>query len=357
MISPDWRPHEIISVLYRKMETKVGHDLYVCIRCFREEYPGQESIGAYRMSSPYVLLRQNGSQKVIPGSVCESLKNLSWQLEQLVSSLRERVARIEAAEGNRRGEEYYEYERDLTNNLVLISCLARNIFHTIPRLSQQFSMRMFDYGGNPAAEMRLKELLDLFVHSRYMYVKNDYITDLVSEKLPERTVIANEFMGHKFKIEDFLSQIDKAIHSVTIKDLSTRLRGGIKSLTLDTPYQEMVFLIQNIESFSDLLEAMIPTGGYDFILDILFPPSEIPKNVLSAAKGREVRYAIHLRSPHVKVSDRVDEKKVRISVSGNVEYSVGGRVVDKRTEERAKEVDYADFFDRIIRAFRTGDAA
>lgn len=311
-------------LLYQHTETNAGHDMYVCIQCFREE-PGKGPVRACRKSSPYVLSRRHCRHRVIPGSVGESLKNLSSQLEQLLASLGEYVARIERAAAEQRGAEYYEYDRLLTNSLVLISCLARNIFHTFPRLSAQYSVQMFDYHGKATEEIRVKNLLDLFVHNRYMNLDNEYINDLASTKLPDGTVIAEKFMGHKFKVYDFLSRVSEAIESVTIKDLSTRLRGGVRSLNLDTPYQEIVFLVQNIESFSDLLEATIPSGSYGFIRNILFPASEIPESVRAAAKGGEIQYDVH--------------------------YSVGGLIVHMESGERDKELGYATFFDQVVEAF------
>ena len=38
-------------------------------------------------------------------------------------------------------------------------------------------------------------------------------------------------------------------------------------------------------------------------------------------------------------------------MKGEAEYSVGGRVVHRTSEERRKELDYGDFFDQIVRAF------
>ena len=351
MGEPDFPPREAIVLLYQPTKTTVGQDVYVCIQCFRQQ-PGQGSVGPYRQSSPYVLSCQHGSRRVIPGSVCESLKNLSRQLEQLPVSSGEHVARIKSAEADQRGEEYYEYDRHLTNSLVLISCLARNVFHTFPRLSEQYSVQMFDYGGKATDEIRVKKLLDLFVHNRYMNLKNEYIVDLVSEKLPDGTIIAEGFMGHKFKFQDFLSQVAEAIESVTIKDLTTLLRRGVKSLNLDTPYQEIVFLVQNITSFSDLLEATIPSESYDFMRNILFPASETPAAVLAATKGRKVEVTdeIYFRNPRVSVGDRVDEKKVKITVKADVDYSIGGRVVHRESGERNKELDYGDFFDQVVQA-------
>ena len=258
MADPDWQPHEAMALAYQQRETNVGHDTYVFIQCFREEYPGQDRLSACRQSAPYILSRQFGSRRVIPGSVCEALRNLRGELKQLASSSRERVARIEGAEGELRAREYYKYDRHLTNSLVLISCLARNLFHTFPRLSEQFSVQMFDYEGNATDEIRVKTLLDFFVHNRYMNLQNEYITDLVSEKLPDGTAIADDFMGHRFRVQDFLTEILNAIESITIKDLATRLRAGVRALNLDTSYPDIVFLVQNTESFSDLLEGDDP---------------------------------------------------------------------------------------------------
>ncbi len=38
-------------------------------------------------------------------------------------------------------------------------------------------------------------------------------------------------------------------------------------------------------------------------------------------------------------------------MKGEAEYSVAGRVVHRTSEERRKELDYADFFDGVVRAF------
>ena len=108
----------------------------------------------------------------------------------------------------------------------------------------------------------------------------------------------------------------------------------MKALNLDTPYQDIVFLVQNTESFSDLLKATIPSGSYDFILNALFPASEIPEAAWAAAEGLEVQQESRFRNPHVRISEQIDEKKVRISVKGEAEYSVAGRVVHRTSEER-----------------------
>ena len=119
---------------------------------------------------------------------------------------------------------------------------------------------------------------------------------------------------------------------------TSRFRYAPRSLTLDTPYQEIVFPVQNTESFSELLEATIPSGSYDFILNTLFPGSEVPEAAWAAAKGNEIQQTVKFRNPHVRVGHRVDEKKVTISVNAELEYSASGHVVHRTTEERRKDL-------------------
>ena len=38
-------------------------------------------------------------------------------------------------------------------------------------------------------------------------------------------------------------------------------------------------------------------------------------------------------------------------MKAEVEYSVGGRVVHRASEDRRKELEYADFFDQVVRRF------
>ena len=178
--------------------------------------------------------------------------------------------------GDAKAAEYDAYQREIMNTLVLVSCLLRNIFYVFPRLSQSAVVPMFDYDESPAEAIKMKVLLDLFVHNRYMHLHNEYITDLFSDEPPKGTFIAKKFMGYRFKVNDFVGVAQEAINSVTIKDLATKLRSGMARLTVDTPHHEMVFLFQNVASFSELLAALLPLGK-DALMAMVYPQSGFPK--------------------------------------------------------------------------------
>ena len=98
------------------------------------------------------LAHSYGHRRVIPGSVCESVINLKSRLQQLGGALHELVPKVENASGQQRSVEYEKYERHLVNSLILISCLARNLFHRFPRLAEQFYIQMYDYEGKLSEE-------------------------------------------------------------------------------------------------------------------------------------------------------------------------------------------------------------
>lgn len=58
---------QAVVPIYTTVETKVGTDVYACIQCF-EARDGQDTVQAFRVSAPFVLLRRNGSREVVPAS-------------------------------------------------------------------------------------------------------------------------------------------------------------------------------------------------------------------------------------------------------------------------------------------------
>ena len=241
-----------IAVLYKAEETRVGTDIYAHIQCFRGKL-SQVSASAFRTSAPFVLTRRYGSREVVPGSIVEALRNIRRLIERLGQSTAQSAERLQGlAEGLEREIEYQEYELEVVNTLVLVSCHLRNVFDVFPAVGRKLSVPMFDYEGRRVDSVKMRILLDLFVHNRHMHLHNEYVTDLFSDKLRPGTIFAEEFMGYRFKVNDFLALVQQAIHGVTLKHLGTRLRRDMKRLTTDTPHYKMVFLIQNIVSFSGL---------------------------------------------------------------------------------------------------------
>lgn len=340
-----------IGVFYKAEETRVGTNIYAHVQCFRGK-PGQGSVSAFRTSAPFVLACRYGSREVVPGSVVETLRNIRRLIERLSQSTARSGEKLESLpKGALKDAAYQEYEQEISNALVLVSCQLRNVFHAFPAVGEKPTVPMFDYEGKPVESVRMHVLLDLFVHNRYMHLHNEYITDLFSGKPPAGTVFAEKFMGYRFKVNDFLLVAQQAIESLTLKHLATRLRSDMKRLNTDMPHYEMVFLIQNVASFSRLLEALLPIGK-DVLWGMLYPTKAIPAEVVEAARGREATIAAYFHAPKVRMGNRVDDdsKNIGISVKGTFRYTVDGEVVHTEPADRETEVEYGEFFERVIKA-------
>ena len=344
----DW---QAVAPVFKEAITNTGTDIYACIQCFKGT-PDQDTVKPFRVSAPFVFSRRYGSRQVVIGSVCETLRNIRRQIGQLAESTGRRTDKLKGLPvGEEKAAELEEYEREMTNTLVLVSCLLRNVFHIFPRLAQSVVVPMFDYDESPVEDVKMKVLLDLFVHNRYMHLHNEYITDLFSDEPPKGTTVAEKFMGYRFKVNDFLGVAQDAIHSVTIKDLATRLRSGMARLTVDTPHHEMVFLIQNAASFADLLEALIPIGK-DALMAMLYSGKQIPEEVILLSGGRMVHMTCDFQAPRVRIGHRVDRgnKTMVVGVTGQFRYAVDSKVVYEESADCEKEVEYGEFFDRVITA-------
>ena len=345
---PEWHA---IAVLYKAVETRVGTNLYAHIQCFRGN-AHQHSATAFRTSAPFVLAWNYGAREVVPGSVVETLRNLRRLIERLSESAARGAERLDSLpKGPKKGAAYEDYEREITNALVLVSCHLRNVFHTFPAVGEKLTVPMYDYEENPAESVTMRVLLDLFVHNRYMQLHNEYITDLFSGKPPAGTVFAEKFMGYRFKVNDFVRVVQQAIQSLTLKHLATRLRSDMRKLNTHTPHYEMVFLIQNVASFSNLLEALLPIGK-DTLWGMLYPTKVVPEEAVKAAGGREMTVAALFHTPKVRMGNRVDDdsKNIAISVKGTFRYTVDGEIVHTESADRETEVEYGEFFDRVIKA-------
>ena len=342
---------QAVVTIYTESKTNVGIDIYACIRCYKETREG-ESAELLRQSAPFVLARQYDARQVVIGSVFETLRNVREQIGQLIESAAQRTERLNGPlPDETRAVEYDRYEREIKNNIVLISCLLRNVFEIFPRLAQSADLPMFDYEKRLAGRVKMKALMDQVVHNRYMHLHNEYITDIFSNKPPTGTPIAEKFMGYRFKFSEFLDIARQTIEEVSVKDIATRLRSGMHSLNIDTRHHEMVFLLQNVASFSRLLEALIPSGKNP-LFKMLYADAVVPKAVIDRAGSREIVQTCKFHPPTVRMGDRVDpgKKTIVVSVRGQFEYAVDGVEIHRESADREKELEYGEFFNHVIAA-------
>ena len=330
---------EGIGLSYKRVDTGVNSLVYGNIQCFKEEYPGQDKVNSFRNIDPFVISQQYGNKKIVVGSVCQLLLEIRRLVNALADSNRMYVDKMNNAKDREKGDLFFEYTSDVPSKLILISSQARNLFHTFSWLTEQYTIPLFAYDRQQDGNIRMKDLLDVFVHNRYIYFDGSEYIDMFSEEPPK-----TPSERYTFKVNDYIRVIQEVIHGITIKDLITMLRSRVSSLDADKPFNEMVILIQNLESFSDLLGAVIPDGKkYDFMLRLFCENIQTPRTF--RAPDGTLMQRILFDEPHIKLAENLSEKKIRISVR----CDLSGEDI-KSTEPRVFDVDHKEFFDSVYAA-------
>ncbi len=358
---------EVMGLCYRREAPY----LYGLIQFFRPKEE-QSVVGPSRQSTPFVISRSIRGREYVYGSVFELIRELQRLLDdldrcqvKLESDIRragietqktsDDSGRIIVTLPNSEdtNEIVYEYERSVTNLLLLLSCQTRNLFEIIPRLDKE-SVPLRSYEGNSVREnVSIREICDYFVHNRYLFVNGQYIVDVFSDKVKKNSPITQMFMGYKVDWREYVSAIRRAITDVKASDMTGLLRSRLKNLSPDSPHKDVVFLIQNLESFSAILAERIPTPNYGSVLNLLFNEMLDQKMPTIKEKGKvTVTETLEFTAPHIKIHERLDEKKFKINVRCKVTFTSKGRLLDPgQWEAFEREVGYEEFFDCINKVF------
>ena len=360
---------DVISLIYTRRDSL----LYGCVQFFWPD-PNQQRVGPFRQSHPFIISQSIGKgNTVVYGSVRELIEEIRRLIDEInecnnkfSSTLHRRGVDISEALDNSKGkvfvtlpegaeadELFFSYVREITKVLLLLSCQTRNLFHLFPRFNSR-RISQFGYEGQTLGTISLKELFDYFVHNRYLYVDGEYVIDLFSDKIPRKSPIAGKFMGYKINWREFIEAIRKVTNDVTMRDLTGMLRGRLKKLSSKLPHNDIIFLIQNLESFSILLTTKIPDKRYRFMLNLMF--DEIANQQIAGipdSTGICEHRVIIRGSPRIKVHGKLSERKFRIRANcRSVLCDDRGQTVKaEELKNHTIYVGYEYFFDLVNNAF------
>ena len=359
---------EVMSLIY----TQSGPILYGCIRFFGST-KGDSRLTLHRQSSPFVISQSIGNNDVV---VYGSLYDLGRELRRLCDDLDSQhknfrktlheagVATSQASSASGKkvivsvpdsevaNSLYFEYIREVTNILILLSTQTRNLFDILPRFNKT-TISKFDYDGNKSGTMQLREAFDHLVHNRYLFVDGEHIVDIFSDRFTSKSSISKSFMGYKISWREYVSAIRDVTSQVSVTDVTNILRGRLKRLSSKSPHNDIVFLVQNLESFSKILAKKIPDKKYTSMLDLLFS-NKGTDYISNLGKGKKVvEETVTFTAPHVKILDELSEKKFNIRVRCKVEMRHDGKylVQEKDLTEHSIDVGYVELFDRVNACF------
>ena len=280
-----------MALFYRRVQST----LYGYIDMWRSN---QGNAHLIRRSKPFVIGHPTGTgdRLEILGSVEFMLRQIRRLISEFDDANQSWHANLkQSTDAHEIRKVQLKYAQEAMDFVVLVSTHTRNLLDLFTRFGSK-SISRLDYNNSPDGVVTLRELLDTLIHHRYYYFDGDRIRDLFSSGFKKKqSALAGQFMGYAFHILDFTKAISAIIEDVTIKDLTQLLRGKFSALSLRSKPHEVVFLVQNLESLSELLNARIATGGDDFMRGLIFSdplhdetilheaPSKVPPDATAAS--------------------------------------------------------------------------
>lgn len=242
---------------------------------YKQQHPGQKMFTeSYKSSKPFVIGKHVlGSDRfVVYGSVHFLVLGIRRLIDEFTAMNKEWwFSRQKVVNDSSLGEVDFLYDSHVMDFVVLISTYTRNLFHLVNNEDiTGKTIPMLDYEKKQAGEVKLNELFDILIHNRYYYFDGSVIQDIFSEQFKSKSQLASKFMGYGIDLQAYVQGVSDAINEVRMKHLTTILRGRMKHLSLDSKPQDVIFLIQNVHSFSDLMKTKIPTGNYRLIENLMF---------------------------------------------------------------------------------------
>ena len=302
--------------------------------------------------NPFVISkRRSGREEVVYGTVKRILGKIAYQNNRLRLFLSKTKATLDAKDITPRvqngkvlpesevTETILDDQENLIEEILLIdSAYIRILFEIFPQKLKQSKVNVYDYDGTIVDSIELSKFADLLLHNRYVLIKNQFVVDLFSDK---KFMSKTHQIGLKINFEEYLSQVWKAVHGITVNDLIAKLRGLTENLSASSNMKDIIFLLQNLYTLGDFVIGVDVSiaGPVKTLLDnVVNRHEEKLRQQHSLTERQPYTFTAKFTAPRFHLEPDLDQKQIRISmqVNGNKETLV---------------MDYKKFFEEVSAAF------
>ncbi len=301
--------------------------------------------------SPFVVSKRRwNGEEVVYGTVKRIVERLFSQLERLREFRSETEARLDAEgitpliqENSVLPESEFtarildEQDELLEDVLLSMSANIRILSEIFSRRLKRSKVNVYDYENRCIDRIELSEIANLILHNRYILIKDQYVVDLLSD---EKFMAKNPQVGLKISFPEYISEVEKIINSITVKDLITKLWGLTKNLSASSNIKDIIFLTQNLYTLGGLVlenNATIGSGPLKTIMDRV-AMSHIKRIQYTEPNVTKIATTLVSDSPRFLLEPDLNQKQICIAIhiNGNLETLV---------------MDYKEFFLEVSRGY------
>ena len=316
--------------------------------------------GKHRSSSPFIISEKiDDATTVVYGSV----QNLLEKLGQLSETLRTcNISMAEELEKNEvpikkqyndlgreilqlplsgiSGQIFQKYTMEVENVILLMGLYSRILFEIIPKAGES-KIPIYNYSNKRVGRITLNDIADLFLHHRYLFIDGEHIKDLFTE----RKYLSTAFMGGKVRWQEYANAIKETIHLVKIRDLTKILSSSIYKMSGASSHGEIVSLVQNMQSLTNIMSHEILDTRYSNMLNLLFD-KKANEFLDLRGKRKSTNVQVLFKNPHFQIKSELSQKQIDVTVS--MEIRIGNSSQrPPNLETHHVYIGYVEFFRKI----------
>ena len=281
---------------------------------------------------PFIVSkRKSDGEEIVYGTVKRNLSKIQSQLDRIERFHSESKAKLEAESialpvpGNpilpesELADRILDEQDDLLEDVLLaVSANIRILSEIFPSKLKKRKVTVYDYDDGEVGKIELSRIADLLLHNRYLVVRGHQVVDLISD---ERFMSAKTQMGLKINFAEYLSEVEKVVTGLTVKDLIGKLRSITKVLSTSSSMNDIVFLTQNLYTLGDSVvggAASVNAGPLKTILDrVAQQHAERMYPMGSTAEKVEIVTTVAFTTPRFYLEPDLGQKQIRTAVQVN----------------------------------------
>jgi len=305
-----------------------------------------DDLANQRWEHPFVISKRlDGKPEVVYGTVLRLIEKTLRPLTRWARFGAQTQAQLDAAgvqlgadailpDDSPLAGDILNAQEDLIEDIFVSTCVyVRILAELFPNHMQKHKVPIYNYDGRREGTVTLQAISNVLQHHRHLLVKNEYIIDLVSDKA---YMIADKpQMGLKINFLEYVTKLQQAVQTITVKDLVGVLRGMTTRVSAASSPKDIVFLTQNLYTLGGV--AVHPRGNVSGPLRTVL--DNVVMKTLSRKQRRSGRVmAVTFTTPRFYLEPDLANKQIRTEVRVN---GVQQKYV----------TDYKSFFEEVVSAW------
>ena len=178
---------------------------------------------------------------------------------------------------------------------------------------------IYDYGGQPAGTVKLRDVFHTLEHHRYCVVNDGFVHDIFSR---QGSLGSEDHTGTKLKVDEVLNAVLEFVSRIKVRDFVGVLRGMLERLSIHSSRHDAIAAVQNVHSIAQIIRERAAANGTPsefatFFADQLTEDEQRILDLMCANTGDSFSWTQTFGLPRFKIGDRLGERKLTVTIMKN----------------------------------------